>query len=188
MVIPCNDRWSLQRSTLSCKRRAVKERWKRIYCARKKKKNIHMGFMSGLSSKSSWHSPPQTPQRNVLHRQNHKHAEREILCLDMFWIHFIFNDRLTLILHISGLSTQWQVHMVCFSEMHPNPPSQPHVVTQIHFFFIFFFLSPPSGSSSWSGTELGLSGIDGAVFRCQGPLSSSSEHHTTPVRENQMLF
>lgn len=131
MVIPCNDRWSLQRSTLSCKRRAVKERWKRIYCARKK--NIHMGFMSGLSSKSSWHSPPPL-QPNALHRQNHKHAEREILCLDMFWIHFIFNDRLTLILHISGLSTQWQVHMVCFSEMHPNPPSQPHVVTHIHFF------------------------------------------------------
>lgn len=121
-------------------------------------------------------------QQNVLRWQNPKHAEREILCLDMFWIHFIFNDRLTLIPHISGLSTQWQVHMVCFSEMHPNPTSQPHAFIRIH------FEPPQSGSASWSGAALGLSGINNAAFRCQGPLWSSSEHHTTPPRQNQMLF
>lgn len=29
-----------------------------------------------------------------------------------------------MILHISGLFTHWQVHMVCFSETHPDPASQ----------------------------------------------------------------
>lgn len=103
------------------------------------------------------------------------------MCLDMFWIYFIFNDRLTLIPHISGLSTQWQVHMVCFSEIHPNSTSQPHVFIRSRFF-------PPQGSASWSGAGLGLSGISDGVFRCQGPLWSSPEHHTSPARQNQMLF
>lgn len=104
-------------------------------------------------------------QLNVLLWQNHKHAEPEILCLDMFWIHFIFNDRLTLILHISGLSTQWQVHMVCFSEIHPNPTSELRLFICIHLF------THTSGSVSWSGEVLRLQGINGISGRCDHPLN-----------------
>lgn len=44
---------------------------------------------------------------------------------DLNLFHFL-NHRLTLIPHISGLSTQWRVHMASFSEMHPNPTSEPY--------------------------------------------------------------
>lgn len=75
-----------------------------------------------------------TLQLNVLHWRNHKHAEPEILCPDMFWIHFIFNDRLTLIPRISGLSTQWQVHMVLLWNS-----SKSHIaLTCIQTFLVFF--------------------------------------------------
>lgn len=90
--------------------------------------------MPTVASKSSWLSPLNkmcciSKTANVL--------SGEKLCLDMFWIYFTLNDRLTLIPHIFGLSTQWQVHMVCFAEMHPNPASQ-------KFIRIYFFLSSPT--------------------------------------------
>lgn len=126
MVIPCNDRWSLQRSTLSCKRKVCERKVKEdILCWKK----ISIWALC-LDSQVSHHDF--RPSAKCAAFAKLQHAEREILCLDMFWIHFIFNDRLTLILHISGLSTQWQVHMVCFSEMHPDPTSQPHAFIHPH--------------------------------------------------------
>ena len=123
-------------------------------------------------------------QLNVLHWQNRKHAEQEILCLDMFRIHLIFNDRLTLIPHISGLSTQWQVHMVCFSEMHPNPLPQPHVFICIHPPPSPHTHTPPPHQDLSPDLEpmWGLLGINNAIFRCRALLWSSSPHHTTPLR------
>lgn len=134
--------------------------------------------MPTVASKSSWLSPLNkmcciSKTANVL--------SGEKLCLDMFWIYFTLNDRLTLIPHIFGLSTQWQVHMVCFAEMHPNPASEKLI--RIHFFF-----PPQQESASWSGAGLGLLGINDTIFRCQVLLWSSQEHHTSPVRQNQMVF
>lgn len=83
--------------------------------------------------------------------------------------------------HISGLFTQWQVHMVCFSETHPDPTSQ--------IYSYAFLFCPPTPTptpplprrSGW-----GLSGIGGAAVRCQGQLWSCSEHDKSPARQNGM--
>lgn len=95
-------------------------------------RNIHVGFTPALASKSSGLSPFNkmcciSKTANVL-----SEGKCVLICSDSI---SFFNDRLTLIPHISGLSTQWQVHMVCFSAMHPNSTSQPHE-------FINFF--PPT--------------------------------------------
>lgn len=63
------------------------------------------------------------------------YAEPEISCLDMLRIHLPFNDRLTLILHIWGLSTLWRVHMcyVFFIRI-----SRSTSISLFSFFFFFF--------------------------------------------------
>lgn len=106
-----------------------------------------------------------------------KRAERGGSRYDLNLFHF-FNHRLTLIPHISGLSTQWRVHMASFSEMHPNPTSEPYSLhTRAH-----------TRTANWCRAGLGLSGLGDAVFRSQGPLWSSLEHHTSTARQNHLLF
>lgn len=90
--------------------------------------------MPTVASKSSWLSPL---NKMCCISKTANMLSREKLCLDMFWIYFTLNDRLTLIPHIFGLSTQWQVHTLCFAEMHPNLASQ-------KFIRIHFFLSSPT--------------------------------------------
>lgn len=70
--------------------------------------------------------------------------------------------------HISGLFTQWQVHMVCFSETHPDPTSRVHSLIRVS-----------SLVSPWGGAGEGSQGP--AVARSDDGGSCDSPQNTTKV-------
>lgn len=148
---------------------------KGIFCTGRQEKNIHRGFyVCAPKGKSSWLSPFDK-MCCISESEKAKRAEWGGSRYDLNLFHF-FNHRLTLIPHISGLSTQWRVHMASFSEMHPNPTSEPY---SLH--------THACCKLMWCRTRT-LGTRRRLRQKSGGELWSSLEHHTSPARQNHSLF